>query len=143
MPPCGQHRFPQLSRTDAVTDAVRRPNRPSCRHSDASCKSSLRLNLLIPASNQPDYHLSTKTRTTTDRSSSALVPVTTRGRAILRSPIHRPWHHKHHSPSNYKTQANGNRARNRLIELSAHPDPRLLDLREEESVSDGGIEDGM
>ena len=93
--------------------------------------------LAIPTSNQPDYYLSTKTRTTTDlRSSSTLVPVTTRGRAILCSPIHRPWHHKHHSPSNYKTQANGNRARKKLIKSSAHPDRRLLDLREEESVSD-------
>src|SRR6266702_1899115 len=98
--------------------------------------SSPRLKVVIPASNQPDYHLSTKTKTTTDLWSPALVPVTTYGRAILRSPIHRPWHHKHHSPSKYKTQANGNRARNGLIESSAHPDPRLLDLREEENIGD-------
>ncbi len=52
-----------------------------------TCKSSLKV--AIPASNQPDYHLSTKTKMTTDlRSSSALVPVTPHSRSILRFPIH-------------------------------------------------------
>src|SRR6266702_2996845 len=73
-------------------------NRPSCRRVghlgrqrkyNASCKSSLGCYSRLGASNQPDYHLSTKTETTNDlRSLSALVPVTRHGRAILHSPIH-------------------------------------------------------
>ncbi|SRR6266571_5126414 len=100
------------------------------------------------------YHLSTKTKTTTDlRSWSALVPVTPHGCAILHSPIHtvhgitntshpqiclsiprlrRSWQHflfpsiyEEVPTSKYKSRANGNRARNRLAKSSAHPDSRL------------------
>ncbi len=66
----------------------------------------------IPASDQPDYPISTKTKRT--KSWSALVSVMPYGCAILHSPIHTIHGitiHKHPSLSKYKTRAIGNRAR--------------------------------
>ncbi len=85
---------------------------------------------------------------------------------------YRPWDHKHFPPSKsacqflghissqhflfpsiyeevptskYKTRANGNRVRNKLTKSSAHPNSRLLGLREDGNVARGdwGIEGGM